>query len=205
MGSGTSIVSNANAIINSTGPGTPISTFGTVVKGYLVYSFLGWTAESIKNWNDDEFISCNPVFKHLFSKDVCWLPFPPAYGLGGVFLGFLWKYFPNMHWITVAIISAILFNVIELIGGYLGEKYLCGKISTCQEGKKMWNYTKGPNIGGHIDLEHTFYWVILGLIGYYTYNFIMGRENTSLFGIFVIVWAIITVHKLRQTDVTDTY
>lgn len=178
---------------------------GSLAKGYLVYSFLGWSAESLKNWNDTSFISCNPVFKYLFSKDICWLPFPPAYGLGGVFIAYLWKHYPNLSLISVAIISAIMFNVIELIGGYLGEKFLCSNISTCQEGNKLWNYTATANIGGYIDVEHTFYWVLLGLVGYYSYPWLMSIDNSKLFITLMIIWLVISIHKLHSTDKTGSF
>jgi hypothetical protein len=165
-----------------------------IFKSYLIYSFLGWTCENLKNINDKNFISCNPIFKYL-SNDICLIPFPPVYGLAGIFIWYLHNYHPNLS-LTAKIISFFLvFNMMELIGGYIGEKYVCNHIDTCQVHNKMWNYKKFGNINGYIDIEHSFYWIIMGLIGYYIYPYINKMSSTTLLFSGIIIWSVLSYVK----------
>lgn len=167
----------------------------SAIKAFLSFAFLGWASENIKNWRYKDFLSCNPIYKYYFSKDICFVPFPFAYGLGGLVIWYLWKKYPNMSLLAKAIIFAILFNAIELAGGYIAEKVICKEINTCTDGNRMWNYTNSHNIGGHIDIEHTFYWVVAGMIGYLIWPLIERQSWKTLGIIAVLLWIAISVWK----------
>ena len=109
-----------------------------IIKTFLIFSFLGWTGENIKNWNFPDFIPCNPIFKYYLSEKVCYVPFLPVYGFGGLFIAFMYQLRDKIPWYGRMIIYAIVFNIIELIGGYIGEEYVCNKITTCYAGDKLW-------------------------------------------------------------------
>jgi len=169
-----------------------------LVKPFLIFSFLGWTVENIKNWNDHKFISCNAIAKYLTIDNVCLWPFPPAYGFGGLFIVLLYTYKTQIPLLARILIYAIVFNVIELIGGYIGEHYICNHINTCQNGAKMWNYKGGYNYKGYIDLEHTFYWGLLGVAGELLYGSLMNYNFADLSPYMFMVWAIISLHNYRK-------
>ena len=170
-----------------------------IIKTFLTYGFLGWTMENIKNWNDEEFMCCNPIFKYYLSRKICFVPFPFCYGLGGLFILYLHKNYPDLSLLAKIILFIIIFNVIELSGGYFAEKCICNNLDTCPEGNKIWNYKGSGNLGGHIDLEHSVYWIALGLIGYYIYPFIEQISIYKLSIIMFIIWIIISIKRYPKS------
>lgn len=69
-------------------------------------------------------------------------------------------------WRVRIAIYFIMFNVLELIGGILGEKIICKLVDTCENRTKMWDYSKSTyNIWGYVDLWHAVVWTVLGVVG----------------------------------------
>jgi len=169
-----------------------------LLKPFLIFSFLGWTVENIKNWNDRKFIPCNTLAKYFTSDKICLGPFFPIYGIGGLFIAFMSTYKYQIPILARLLIYAIVFNVIELIGGYIGEHYICNHVNTCQNGAKMWNYKGGYNYKGYIDAEHTFYWILLGLIGELLYESIMDYDISVMAPYILMGWTIISLHNYRK-------
>lgn len=166
-----------------------------IIKTFFAYAFLGWAVENIGNWKHKDFISCNPIMKFLFSKNFCFVPFLLAYGIGGIFIMYLWKKYPHLSLLYKLIIFAIGFNVIEIISGYVGEKYICNKINTCEEKNKMWNYNNTTNLNGYVDIEHTIYWILIGYMGYIIYPYIENIAYEKMILLMIIIWIIISVFK----------
>jgi len=163
----------------------------------MTYAFLGWGAENIKNMNGENFLSCNPIAKHYFPKNMCLLPFLVAYGFGGLFIWWLWKYYPDISWIARIILFIIGFNVIELIAGIIGEKIICKKINTCQKGSKMWNYDGPTSFMGYIDLKHTFLWVLIGIPGYVLWPSLEKMSLYTMLPYALIIWLGISLMKYQ--------
>ena len=174
-----------------------------VIKAFIIYGFLGWTIENSRSLFDPHFSSCNPVYKYFFRGNICFIPILFLYGLGGIFILFLRKNYPNMPLLIKATILVIAFNVIELIGGWVGEKYICNKIDTCWKGHKMWDYRDNPNIYGYIDIKHTIYWIILGLIGYEVYPYLVELPNDILLISMLTIWIIINLLLRLNRKKTD--
>lgn len=169
-----------------------------LIKPFFLFSFLGWTVENIKNWNDPTFKPCNAIARYLTTDKACLWPFPPIYGVGGLFIMLMYNYRTQIPLLARILIYAIVFNVMELIGGYIGEHYICNHVNTCQSGAKMWNYRGGYNYHGYIDLEHTFYWIVLGLMGEMLYEYLIKYEFTDFVPYMVIIWTVISIHNYNK-------
>ena len=172
-----------------------------IIKAFFIYAFLGWIAENLRYWQYPNYISCNPIFKQIFSKNICYVPFPPSYGLGGIFIYYLHEHYPNLSWLSLVILFILVFNLIELVGGYIGEKYICNKINTCEYKTKMWDYKNTHNFNGYIDVEHSIYWALLGLIGYSIYPYLMRIPNRDLIILMIIIWLIISIMKYPKESI----
>ena len=135
-----------------------------IFKVFLTYSFLGWTVENLRHPKTEAY---NSFVRHYLPQTSCLIPFLPIYGLGGLFIMYLYKSHPKLSIACKIILFVLAFNLIEFIGGYISEHCICSQLNTCPAGKKIWDYTGFGNVNGYIDLEHTVYWIILGLIGYY--------------------------------------
>jgi len=169
-----------------------------LIKPFFLFSFLGWTVENIKNWNDPTFKPCNTIARYLITDDVCYCPFFPIYGIGSLFIMLMYTYRTQLPLLARILIYAIVFNVMELIGGYIGEHYICNHLNTCQNGNKMWDYKGGYNYHGYIDLEHTFYWGLLGIAGELVYGFTANYNFTDFVPFMIISWIIISLHNHRK-------
>jgi len=169
-----------------------------LIKPFYLFSFLGWVVENIKNWNDPTFIPCNTIAKYLTTNKICLYPYFPIYGFGGLFIILMYNYRTQLPLLARIIIYAIMFNVMELIAGYIGEHYICNRVTTCQNGHKMWDYKGGYNYKGYIDLEHTFYWIILGLAGEMVYEYSMDYSFFNIMIFVSIVWAFISIHNYKK-------
>lgn len=173
-----------------------------IIKPFITFAFLGWSAENIKNWNLPDFIPCNPIPKYYLSEKVCFVPFLPVYGFGGLFIAYMYQYKDTIPWYLRMIIYAIVFNGIELVGGYIGEEYVCNKITTCYVGNKLWQYEGMYTIDGYVDIEHTIYWMIGGLIGEQIYGYVKGVSNLKLLSLMLTVWVILSIYNLKKSHQT---
>ena len=170
---------------------------GIILKSFLIYGFLGWVVENVKNYNVP-YISCTPALKYIFKGDICVTPFMFAYGFAGIFIGYLFSKYPNLSWISRIILFVIIFNIIELVIGYSGEKILCKRIDTCDRGHKMWDYKNTTNLNGYIDIEHSFYWALLGVAGYFIYPYLIKIPNCKLIIYAIMIWIVITIFKFPK-------
>ncbi len=109
---------------------------------FFIFGFLGWYIDTtyrsirLKKYSPRTFI---PFFSNI-------------YGISGVALVLLYKYF-LIHPNAQVILGAIIVVVIEFLGGLFCVNVLK---------KRLWDYTDSRwNILGHIDLLHSFYWLLL--------------------------------------------
>lgn len=133
----------------------------TVIIEFILFSFVGWIIDS--------------GYRSIIEKR--WInagyfpgPFCPIYGVGGVVLVFIFKLMVGMPVYMQLIIGSIAMILVEYIGGIFSEKVL---------NVRLWDYSKTTfNIGGHIDLLHSFYWVLLVIKFYWvTFPLILIAES----------------------------
>lgn len=117
---------------------------------FIIFSFIGWVLDSgYRSLTERKWINAG-----YFKGPIC-----PIYGVGGLTLSFLFKYFNFLHLSLVLLIASLFLILIEYFGGIFSEKIL--KI-------KLWDYSDTTlNLGGHIDAIHSFFWVILTILFYY--------------------------------------
>lgn len=109
---------------------------------FFIFGFLGWLMDTayrsirLKHFAPRTFV---PYFSNI-------------YGISGIALILLYKNF-LAHFIFQILFGAIIVIVIEFLGGLFCEYILK---------KQLWDYSGTRwNILGHIDLLHSFYWLIL--------------------------------------------
>ena len=112
---------------------------------FIVFSVIGWVIDSAyrsivdKKWSSGYLV---PLFA-------------PIYGFGGLSLVLIFKYV-QVHPMIQILLGTIALVIIEFIGGIL-NLYLLKR--------RLWDYRKNRyNILGHVDLKHSFYWLILSII-----------------------------------------
>jgi len=171
-----------------------------IIKPFIIFAFLGFTGENIKNWNSPDFLPCNPIFKYYLSEKVCFVPLLPVYGFGGLFIAYMYQYKNTIPWYVRMIIYAVVFNFIELLGGYIGEEYVCNKIDTCYAGNKLWHYDGNYTVDGYVDIPHTIYWMIAGLLGEQFYGYFKDQSYTTLLSLMLTIWTLISVLRSKKTN-----
>ena len=117
-------------------------------------------------------------------------------------MGYLYFKHRNISWLARIILFIVVFNIIELINGIIAKKIICKHIDTCLYGDRMWNYNNTPNIAGHIDILHTIYWVIGGIVGYLLYPILINIPGCKILIIFIIIWLAITITKFPRVPST---
>ena len=138
---------------------------------FIVFSFIGWIIDSsyrsivLKKW----------INAGYFRGPVC-----PVYGFGGLLLVIMFKIFSSMDIYLLILLSSIGMVVIEYFAGAFSVKFL--KVT-------LWDYSKARfNLHGHVDLVHSFYWIILVLIFYYAfYSFVLMFEKLIVVS-FIVDW-----------------
>lgn len=158
---------------------------------FVLFSSIGWTIENVWNFFYSNFVSCNPVAR-LLSNKVCLIPLIPTYGFAGLTILLVTRYVNYLPYRLF--LYMILFNIGEMIIGLIGKYFICNKISTCQNGDKMWDYRDNPNISGYIDIKHTFYWVILGYLGELAIKNIQ-PDNPKIYIVLIIIYIIVSITK----------
>jgi len=159
---------------------------------FLLFSFLGWIIDSgYRSFIDRKWINAG-----YFRGPIC-----PIYGFGGLTLVFIFTYFEYLNPLWVWLIAAVAMTVVEYIGGIFSEKIL--KI-------KLWDYSDAKwNIGGHIDLLHSLYWLLLVILfGSFIFpivllfeEFILGLIyipevwDIPLFLLFIVIAIAMTIRK----------
>jgi uncharacterized membrane protein len=83
-------------------------------------------------------------------------PFCPIYGFGGLLLLVMVSYISGMPLLIRCIFYFIGMTMVEFMGGIFTTKVL--KV-------RLWDYSHAPfNILGHVDLLHSFYWLLLAIV-----------------------------------------
>ncbi|NQV91394.1 putative ABC transporter permease [Candidatus Woesearchaeota archaeon] len=166
--------------------------FTTIVLEFLIFSFIGWILDSGYRTIVDKKLTNAGYFKG---------PFCPIYGFGGIILIFMLNLFSNLSIIPLILIASISMILVEYIGGIYSEKVL--KV-------KLWDYSKTTyHLGGHIDILHSFYWIILVVLFYFfAFPSILHLESLikipevfeiPVFSGFVFIAIWLTIRKLPFT------
>ncbi|MFH0870309.1 MAG: putative ABC transporter permease [archaeon] len=81
--------------------------------------------------------------------------FSPMYGIGGIILILIFRHLQANFAIQI-IVATFVLTMIELLGGLF-----CVHILK----KRVWDYSRSRwNFQGHIDLLHSFYWLMLSAL-----------------------------------------
>lgn len=117
---------------------------------FLFFSFLGWLLDSgYRSLTEKKWINAG-----YFKGPCC-----PIYGWGGLALLFVFKYLTFLPLFFLLVIGGISVVAVEYLGGLFAEKVLR---------LKLWDYSSSKyHLGGHIDLLHSFYWLLLSVFFYY--------------------------------------
>ena len=103
---------------------------------------VGWALDTAyRTWTE----------KHYTSGT--WLPyFSLIYGVNAVFLYTFFHFFSISFYLDI-VIGSVISVCVEIVSGLMGLVVLK---------KRLWDYRNSRfNIIGFVDLEHTFYWMIL--------------------------------------------
>ena len=117
---------------------------------FLFFSFLGWLLDSgYRSLTEKKWINAG-----YFKGPLC-----PIYGFGGLVLMFIFKQLNFLlPWLLI-LVAAIGVILVEYLGGLFTEKVL--KV-------KLWDYSQSQyHLGGHIDLRHSLYWLVLSVAFYF--------------------------------------
>lgn len=123
---------------------------------FIVYSFLGWIIDT----------SYRSVLSGYFAPNsVTVLPFTPIYGFGALLIIWLsWSMKKRGLW-QEFIVYALAATALEYAGALFSIRVL---------GRQLWDYSAlSYNFNGHISLEHSIAWGVLGLfLVHYLHTFI---------------------------------
>ncbi len=118
---------------------------------FVAFSFLGWIIDSGYRSIDEKKL----VNAGYFKGPIC-----PIYGFGGVILLYLFKNVNHLPLILQILLGSFALILVEYVGGIFSEKIL--KI-------KLWDYSSSRfQVGGHIDLLHSLFWMVLSIVFYFT-------------------------------------
>ena len=124
--------------------------FTTIILEFLFFAFIGWILDSGYR---------SIVDKKLINAGYFKGPFCPIYGFGGIILIFILNLCSSLSFVPLILIASFSMVLVEYVGGIYSEKVL--KI-------KLWDYSNTTyNLGGHIDVLHSFYWVVLVVLFYF--------------------------------------
>ena len=123
-----------------------LSNKQSLILYFYIYSFLGWTLETI-------YALC--LLGKFSKRGFLYGPLCPIYGFGAIImLLFISKYKDNS--LKNFFVSAVVFSIFEYLAGFALEAVL--KI-------RLWDYTNDFfNINGRISLLYTLFWGISGII-----------------------------------------
>ncbi|HOV29470.1 MAG TPA: hypothetical protein PLD77_00050 [Candidatus Dojkabacteria bacterium] len=131
---------------------------------FLLFSFLGWIVDT----------TYSSLLKGQYKPSGYYenIPICPIYGIGGIIIlsifSILQSYPPQITIITTTFAIIML----EYFGGIFCTVFLK---------EKLWDYSSSKfNIGGHIDLLHSFFWLVLITIVYMIIDPILPNITTYL-------------------------
>jgi len=115
-----------------------------VVATFLVGSFVGWIVDSLyRSILAGALVLSGPTYP----------PFYPSYGFGALLLFFVCHALEGRAWPVRALAYGVTTTAWELSAGLF---------LTHVVGLRLWDYSANPfNLLGQVDLEHSFYWVLL--------------------------------------------
>jgi uncharacterized membrane protein len=139
-------------------------SYTLLIFDFLLFSFLGWIIEST---------FCSISQKRFFNAGYFTeMPCSFIFGFGGVILYFLVQYLYSYPWYIVILLGTLAMILVEYIGGIL-----C--ISLLSE--RLWDYSKNKyNLHGHIDMFHSFCWLLITCLFYFYLFPIFVSINTFL-------------------------
>ncbi len=119
---------------------------------FMIYSFCGWIIEII-------FIGITE--KKIINRGFLLGPYLPIYGIGGILMTLILKFYINYPFILL-LNAIIIGSIIEYFTGYVMEKTFKAK---------WWDYSKEPfNLNGRICLLNSILFGILGTALIYFIN-----------------------------------
>lgn len=112
---------------------------------FIIFGILGWALDTAYR-----------ILASHEKKGNTYLPyFAIVYGIGGVLLLALYQ-LTTLNAYAYVFIGTITVTLLELTAGIF-----CANIL----GRRMWDYSASKyNLYGHIDLQHTLYWLMFALI-----------------------------------------
>ena len=120
---------------------------------FISGGLCGWMIDTAyRTWHDGRYVPNT------------WIPFfSIIYGLAAVLLYILFNFF-SISFIAHVVIGAIVAIYLELISGMMALIFL---------GRRFWNYSSNKfNLYGFIDIQHSFYWLILATLYRAVYTFL---------------------------------
>lgn len=118
---------------------------------FFVFSFIGWIIDSLYS----SFI----LHKKRSSGYFRAMPFCTIYGIGGLLLFTVFLYFETFPPVVPIVFGSLAAILLEYTGGWF-----CVLILK----ERLWDYSyRKIHLHGHVDLVHSFYWVILSTVMYY--------------------------------------
>lgn len=171
------------------------NTFFYILIYFIIYSFLGWTLESIVR------TICE---RKIINTGFLIGPFCPIYGFGAIIMILFLNKFEN-NIILLFFISFVVLSIWEYIVGAILEKLFK---------TKYWDYSKNRfNFKGRVCLTNSLAWGVLGalfikyihpfiqqLIGYVDYIYL--AIIASIIALILLIDAIISIIKVKNIQTT---
>lgn len=166
------------------------------LKAFIIFGIIGFLLENLIFYNQ---FACGPFGTVQLTETckICLNPFFFMYGIGGLVISIFSEKI-KLNWVLKSLLYSVVFNVAELIGGEFMMKAICplpGAQCRAAKGTRGWDYTDKPfNLLGHIDLEHTAYWFVLGFLGEWFYtNYIIKYTFIELISFLFLIYLTVTV------------
>ncbi|MFH2018552.1 MAG: putative ABC transporter permease, partial [bacterium] len=155
---------------------------------FFIFAFFGWIIDTADRSRMARRFSPGGFFR---------APICPIYGIGGLMLVFIFKYFSSLPFYSLIIFATLSVIFLEYFGGIFSEKVLM---------VRLWDYSKSKfNISGYIDAAHSFYWLVLVSVFYfYIFPSVLKFENILIvpkyfdlpaLTVFFLIFAWFTIRK----------
>lgn len=133
---------------------------------YLLSGFIGWIVDNV-------YFKKNMLCGDTINKElgIC-IPIFHQWAFGGITLLFLLNNF-DINIVLLSIIAGIIITIFECV---------IGKISSCYNGRRMWDYRSyvNPMCGGYISANVGLCWVIISATFFYMYPKIRGMIHKNI-------------------------